>query len=75
MKSRVGVVEKERTRISKRDGRAHGEKQPDAAVTATQEIPADGKSSGVTYASDAQFRKAHRKTNSVHAGLFRRLAE
>jgi hypothetical protein len=29
----------------------------------------------VRYASDAEFKKAHRKTGKLHAGLFRRLAE
>jgi hypothetical protein len=33
------------------------------------------KSPGVRYASDRQFREAHRKTSALHAGLFRRLAE
>jgi hypothetical protein len=36
---------------------------------------APGESSGVRYASDAQYRKAHRKTSMVHASLFRRLAQ
>lgn len=35
----------------------------------------DGKSSEIRYASDEQFEKAHRKTSTLHAGLFRRLAE
>jgi hypothetical protein len=35
----------------------------------------NGKPSGTRTASDEQFRKAHRKTSTLHAGLFRRLAE
>jgi hypothetical protein len=35
----------------------------------------NGKPAGVRYASDEQFKKAHRKTSALHAGLFRRLAE
>jgi hypothetical protein len=31
--------------------------------------------SDIRYASDQQFREAHRKTSTLHAGLFRRLAE
>jgi hypothetical protein len=34
-----------------------------------------GKPSGTRTASDERFRKAHRKTSTLHAGLFRRLAE
>lgn len=34
-----------------------------------------GKPCGVRFASDEDFRKAHRKTGSLHAELFRRLAE
>lgn len=33
------------------------------------------KSSGIRYASDERFREAHRKTTTLHAGLFRRLSE
>jgi hypothetical protein len=33
------------------------------------------KSSGIQYASDERFREAHRKTTTLHAGLFRRLFE
>jgi hypothetical protein len=33
------------------------------------------KSSGIRYASDERFREAHRKTSTLHAGLFRRLSE
>jgi hypothetical protein len=29
----------------------------------------------VRYASDEQFKKAHKKTSKAHAGLFRRLAQ
>ena len=35
----------------------------------------NGKSSGIRYASDEQFAKAHQKTSARHAGLFRRLAQ
>lgn len=35
----------------------------------------DEKASGIRYASDEQFREAHRKTSALHAGLLRRLAE
>jgi hypothetical protein len=33
------------------------------------------KPSKIGYASPERFREAHRKTSSLHAGLFRRLAE
>ena len=33
------------------------------------------KTSDIRYASAQQFREAHRKTSTLHAGLFRRLAE
>ncbi|HXM43853.1 MAG TPA: hypothetical protein VN924_21650 [Bryobacteraceae bacterium] len=33
------------------------------------------KPAGSQYASPERFREAHRKTSSLHAGLFRRLAE
>jgi hypothetical protein len=39
------------------------------------EEPANEKSSGIRYASDVRFREAHRKTSTLHAGLFRRLSE
>jgi hypothetical protein len=39
------------------------------------EARAEGKSSEIRYASDEQFEKAHRKTSTLHAGLFRRLAK
>ena len=35
----------------------------------------DQKPSEVRYASDQRFREAQRKTSTLHAGLFRRLAE
>jgi hypothetical protein len=35
----------------------------------------NGKPPVVRYASDTEFKKAHRKTGKLHAGLFRRLAE
>ena len=35
----------------------------------------DQESPSLRYASDRQFREAHRKTSALHAGLFRRLAE
>ena len=39
------------------------------------EVRADGKPTGVRYASAEQFKKAHKKTSTLHAGLFRRLAQ
>jgi hypothetical protein len=36
---------------------------------------ANGKPAVVRHASDEEFKKAHQKTNRLHAGLFRRLAE
>jgi len=33
------------------------------------------KGPNIRYASDRRFREAHRKTSTLHAGLFRRLAE
>jgi hypothetical protein len=39
------------------------------------EAGANDRTSVVRIASDEQFRKAHRKTSTLHAGLFRRLAE
>lgn len=39
------------------------------------EVHVDGGSVGVRYASNEQFAKAHRKTGTLHAGLFRRLAK
>jgi hypothetical protein len=35
----------------------------------------DEKASNILYASDQRFKQAHRKTSTLHAGLFRRLAE
>jgi hypothetical protein len=35
----------------------------------------DEKASNIRYASDQRFREAHRKTSTLHAGLYRRLAE
>jgi hypothetical protein len=40
-----------------------------------REENANEKSPVIRYASDAQFREAHRKTSILHAGLFRRLSE
>jgi hypothetical protein len=40
-----------------------------------KEDRANEKASNIRYASDQRFREAHRKTSTVHAGLFRRLAE
>jgi hypothetical protein len=37
--------------------------------------PGNGKPPAARHASDEQFKKAHRKTSKLHAGLFRRLAE
>ena len=39
------------------------------------EESANEKSSVIRYASDVRFREAHRKTSTLHAGLFRRLSE
>jgi hypothetical protein len=39
------------------------------------EARGDEKSSEIRYASDELFERAHRKTSTLHAGLFRRLAE
>jgi len=48
--------------------------QSPAARSGTEDR-AGHKPPGVRYASDERFRKAHRKTSALHAGLFRRLAE
>jgi hypothetical protein len=40
-----------------------------------EEARVNGKRSGARTASDEQFKRAHRKTRTLHAGLFRRLAE
>jgi hypothetical protein len=40
-----------------------------------REARVNGKASDIRYASDQRFREAHRKTSTLHAGLFRRLAE
>jgi hypothetical protein len=48
---------------------------PQAAEPKIQEEQANGKTSGVRTASKQQFDKAHRKTSTQHAGLFRRLAK
>lgn len=42
---------------------------------AGREGRASQKPTNVRYASAERFNEAHRKTNSLHAGLFRRLAE
>jgi hypothetical protein len=47
-------------------------KQPDKAQG---DARGNGKPPAVRYASEEEFKKAHRKTNKLHAGLFRRLAE
>jgi len=50
--------------------------QPSAGTEPDRLVPrVNGKTARVRTASDAQFRKAHRKTSTLHAGLFRRLAE
>lgn len=50
--------------------------QPPADSTPQdREVRVNGKPSGVRYASDENFRKAHKKTTRQHAELFRRLAE
>jgi hypothetical protein len=43
--------------------------------SAPEESHVNGKPCGVRYASDEQFKKAHQKTGTLHAGLFRRLAK
>jgi hypothetical protein len=44
--------------------------KPEAATE-----PVNGKPSDIRFASDEQFKKAHRKTSALHGGLFRRLAK
>jgi hypothetical protein len=39
------------------------------------ETRVSGRPSAVGTASNEQFKKAHRKTSTLHAGLFRRLAK
>jgi hypothetical protein len=48
---------------------------PAASNPEDDETRGTGKPSGVRTASDEQFKKAHRKTSTLHAGLFRRLAK
>jgi hypothetical protein len=48
---------------------------PVGAEQSGEEVPGNGESSKIRYASDEQFEKAHRKTSMMHSGLFRRLAE
>jgi hypothetical protein len=38
-------------------------------------VRVNGEPSGFRYASDDQFRKAHRKTSALHGGLFLRLSK
>ena len=45
------------------------------STTKEPEPPVNGKPSSVRTATEGQFRKAHRKTSTEHAGLFRRLAK
>ena len=63
-------MEKEVTREPKTVRQPPAGTEPDGA-----EASADGKPCGVRHASDEQFKKAHRKTRTLHAGLFGRLAE
>ncbi len=46
-----------------------------ASPPASTEPKPNGKPVGIRYASKEQFAKAQRKTRTLHAGLFRRLAE
>jgi hypothetical protein len=39
------------------------------------ETPLNGPPPAIRYASDEKFEQAHRKTSTLHAGLFRRLAK
>jgi hypothetical protein len=48
--------------------------KPPATQPASVDAPTNGKHT-VRYASDEQFKKAHKKTSKAHAGLFRRLAQ
>jgi hypothetical protein len=48
---------------------------PSGSKPEGDETRGNGKPSGVRTASDEQFKKAHRKTSTLHAGLFRRLAK
>jgi hypothetical protein len=50
-------------------------RQPGAGSKREHAERVNGRLSGVRTASDEQFKKAHRKTSTLHAGLFRRLAE
>lgn len=63
-------MEKKATRASKTAVHPPAGSLPEGGGTRV-----NGKPSGVRFASDEQFRKAHRKTSAQHAGLFRRLAE
>jgi hypothetical protein len=63
-------VEKKATRVSKTVVQPPAGSMPEGGATRM-----NGKPSGVRFASDEEFRKAHRKTSAQHAGLFRRLAE
>ena len=47
----------------------------DPSQTNAPESRVNGKASGIRTASEEQFKKAHRKTKALHAGLFRRLAK
>ena len=47
---------------------------PEGPAPEGEEARENGKQTGIRYASDEQFGKAHRKTSALHAGLFRRLA-
>jgi hypothetical protein len=63
-------MDKEVTREPKAVAQPPAGSKPDGAEARANEKP-----SGVRTASDEQFKKAHRKTSTLHAGLFRRLAE
>ena len=48
---------------------------PPLKPTTDKDVQVNGKPFAVRYASAAEFDKAHRKTSTLHAGLFRRLAK
>ena len=48
---------------------------PPLKLATDKDAPVNGKPFAVRYASAAEFDKAHGKTSTLHAGLFRRLAK
>jgi hypothetical protein len=66
------TVPKERTR--ERSGYLKTAGQSPATPKGKMD-PVDEKTPDIRYASAERLRDAHRKTNALHAGLFRRLAE